>query len=207
MLICVFCIKECKNHNSLRNHERLCKLNPDKQESNLAKCSTKIPWNKGLTKEDDLRLLKASENVSKTMKELFSTGFQTTAHKEEYWTEERRKEKSEWRIQLHKDDPETHPNRKLAGNRNKMSYPEKVAFDYLTSNNLEFEHQKQVLNFNVDFCIGNKIIEIDGERWHPIGNVKDAERDVKIREQGYEVYRIRSKEPIENRIKEILSVV
>ena len=31
MLVCQFCSKECKNQNSLRNHERLCKLNPDRQ--------------------------------------------------------------------------------------------------------------------------------------------------------------------------------
>lgn len=28
---CKFCKKDCKNDNSLRNHERLCKLNPNKQ--------------------------------------------------------------------------------------------------------------------------------------------------------------------------------
>lgn len=28
---CEFCEKECKNDNSLRNHQRLCKLNPDRQ--------------------------------------------------------------------------------------------------------------------------------------------------------------------------------
>lgn len=28
---CKFCWKECKNQNSLRNHERLCKSNPDRQ--------------------------------------------------------------------------------------------------------------------------------------------------------------------------------
>lgn len=28
---CKFCNKECKNDNSLRNHERLCKLNPNRQ--------------------------------------------------------------------------------------------------------------------------------------------------------------------------------
>lgn len=31
MLICVFCGKECKNDNSLRNHQRLCKNNPNRQ--------------------------------------------------------------------------------------------------------------------------------------------------------------------------------
>jgi hypothetical protein len=29
---CKFCEKPCKNNNSLRNHERLCKKNPNKQE-------------------------------------------------------------------------------------------------------------------------------------------------------------------------------
>ncbi|NBT09188.1 MAG: hypothetical protein EBS98_10405 [Chitinophagia bacterium] len=31
MLICKHCGKECKNENSLRNHERLCKENPNRQ--------------------------------------------------------------------------------------------------------------------------------------------------------------------------------
>ena len=31
MFICKFCSKECKNSNSLRNHERLCKFNPARQ--------------------------------------------------------------------------------------------------------------------------------------------------------------------------------
>lgn len=31
--VCKFCNKICKNSNSLRNHERLCKLNPDRQVS------------------------------------------------------------------------------------------------------------------------------------------------------------------------------
>ena len=31
-LLCQFCGKECKNRNSLCNHERLCRNNPNKQE-------------------------------------------------------------------------------------------------------------------------------------------------------------------------------
>lgn len=38
MLLCTFCkSKECKNANSLRNHERLCHCNPNKQISTLAR--------------------------------------------------------------------------------------------------------------------------------------------------------------------------
>lgn len=31
--ICKYCGKECKNANSLRNHERLCKSNPNHQKN------------------------------------------------------------------------------------------------------------------------------------------------------------------------------
>lgn len=35
MKYCTYCGKECKNDNSLRNHERLCKSNPNRQISNM----------------------------------------------------------------------------------------------------------------------------------------------------------------------------
>lgn len=54
---CQYCGKICKNANSLRNHERLCKSNPNRQ-TNPQKGKT--PWNKGLTKETDSRLMKMS---------------------------------------------------------------------------------------------------------------------------------------------------
>lgn len=34
MIICKFCKKECKNKNSLRNHERLCPSNPNRNYTN-----------------------------------------------------------------------------------------------------------------------------------------------------------------------------
>jgi len=177
-----------------------------RQVSNLTLRKNKIPWNKGLTKQTDERVNKNSENTKKTMQALFDSGYRTPSQTADFWTVERRKEKSEWRKQLHKDFPETHPNRKLAGNRNKMTYPEKVAFDFLTANNIKFEHQKEILGYFVDFCIDKLIIEIDGEQWHPIGNEKDTKRDLELTNNGYTVYRIRSKEKIQKRIKEILSL-
>ena len=46
---CQFCNKECKNENSLRNHQRMCKENPDKHESPFKKFKAENPqpWNKG----------------------------------------------------------------------------------------------------------------------------------------------------------------
>ena len=49
MLLCQYCNKECKNHNAHRNHERLCRNNPNKQESSIEKfkAQNSVPWNKG----------------------------------------------------------------------------------------------------------------------------------------------------------------
>lgn len=69
MLVCKYCGKECKNANSLRNHERLCRYNPNKQISNLiehnkrVKEGTRSIWNKGLTKETDERVRNNAERV------------------------------------------------------------------------------------------------------------------------------------------------
>lgn len=62
--VCKYCGKICKNNNSLRNHERLCKDNPNRQESYLMKKNKSedyVPWNKGLTKETDERVAKYGE--------------------------------------------------------------------------------------------------------------------------------------------------
>lgn len=65
MCICRFCNKVCKNDNSLRNHERLCKLNPERQliKSNFIKWNEKrkllnIPGENQFTKAAKLGLEK-----------------------------------------------------------------------------------------------------------------------------------------------------
>lgn len=69
MLVCKYCGKECKNSNSLNNHERLCKYNPNRQESSFVKFNKlktdgiiKV-WNKGLTKETDERVRNNAERI------------------------------------------------------------------------------------------------------------------------------------------------
>ena len=63
-LNCQFCGKECKNRNSLCNHERLCKQNP-KAMAPTGYAANPAPvgkghlaWNKGLTCETDERVAK-----------------------------------------------------------------------------------------------------------------------------------------------------
>lgn len=63
---CQYCNKECKNNNSKTQHELLCIHNEYslKYRLRLKEIRTKIdykPWNKGLTKEIDIRLKNTSE--------------------------------------------------------------------------------------------------------------------------------------------------
>lgn len=65
MLKCQFCNKNCKNENSLRNHERMCPVNPD--DSYRKKFTTKgrVGWNKGLTKETNASVAKYAKALTK----------------------------------------------------------------------------------------------------------------------------------------------
>jgi len=65
MLFCKFCNKESKNTNSQRNHERLCKDNPDRKYTNGM--TGKSAWNKGLDKSDP-RVTKYGLASSKKLK-------------------------------------------------------------------------------------------------------------------------------------------
>ena len=68
--ICKYCGRECKNTNSLKNHERLCKSNPNRQESSFVKYNETNGgvWNKGLTKDTDERVRKNGASISNAYK-------------------------------------------------------------------------------------------------------------------------------------------
>ena len=67
---CKYCGKECKNKNSLIQHEIRCKLNPDKIDTSncWGNKTNKVLWNKGLTKETDERVRKGGETIKNNYK-------------------------------------------------------------------------------------------------------------------------------------------
>ena len=75
-LFCHYCGKQYKNTNSLKNHERLCKSNPNRQESPFVKYNKtkRDVWNKGLTKETDERVKQQGETYSSRVKSGIITG-------------------------------------------------------------------------------------------------------------------------------------
>lgn len=61
-LYCKYCGKECKSINSLKQHECRCPSNENRKSDVTKGFNTPgiTPWNKGLTKETDERVLKSS---------------------------------------------------------------------------------------------------------------------------------------------------
>lgn len=81
MLLCQYCGKECKNPNSLRNHERLCKDNPNRQQhpkGNLGKPG----WNRGLTADSDMRVFRNTEAI-KEHRKLHGSNWTGRTHSDE----------------------------------------------------------------------------------------------------------------------------
>lgn len=96
--ICKFCGKVCKNANSLRNHERLCKENPEHQESSWIKFNhERGAWNKGLTKETDERVRKYGETCSKRIQ----SGIIPKSFKGKHHTNEHKQRIRELAIEKH----------------------------------------------------------------------------------------------------------
>lgn len=205
--ICKFCGKVCKNANSLRNHERLCKLNPEHQVSSWVKFNKEREhaWNKGLTKETDERVRKYAETFSSNIKKGITKQYDQSL----IWTEERRKEQSERKKKLYAEHPEKHPNAKLSGNRGKMTYPEQLAFDWLNEHSIKNEHNyhfvSEQFNRYVDFYLPdlNVFIEIDGEYWHK-DKQKDINKDADAAKHGIKTIRIKPKLNVLKQLEESL---
>ena len=62
MFICKYCEKECKNNNSLKNHETRCPSNVNRNYKSFTIGHT--AWNKGLTKQTNLLIKEHGEKLS-----------------------------------------------------------------------------------------------------------------------------------------------
>lgn len=119
------------------------------------------------------------------------------------WTPERRKAQSEAKKKLYQEHPEKHPNRKLANNRARMSFPERMVYDYLTENNIQFEHNRKIDKYFVDFCIGSLVIEVDGAAFH--NTEYDVNRDKIISDYGFTVRRFSANDVLKYGAKIVLA--
>lgn len=80
--------------------------------------------------------------------------------------------------------------------RNKPSYAEIFFMNVLKNNDIEYEFEKKVGKYFIDFALNNKNIalEIDGKQHNlPDRKLKDEEKDKFLSEQNWKVYRIQWK--------------
>jgi hypothetical protein len=106
-MICKFCLKECKNDNSLRNHQRLCKANPNRQASPFE--SKEVQH----SRKKSNAAIKAKESGIE-----FTTSLATRANigakSKAHWTDEKREA---WSIRM-----------KLQSQKNIENHPESYSY-------------------------------------------------------------------------------
>ena len=199
--ICKFCGKVCKNANSLRNHERLCKENPNHQESYFKTHKNirinKEPWNKGLTKETDVRVNK----ISNSIKDGIKSGKIKLLYLGKHLSEEHKQKISNSMKQAHKE--------KRAHNigssrwNNEHSWPEKWFIEVLQNEfnmieNIDYETEMPFDKYSLDFAWSEKklCIEIDGEQHERFEEYKlrDITKDKLLLKNGWKVLRIKWKD-------------
>lgn len=202
-LICSICNKQLTNKKSYTGHYVHMHTDANKKriktiQKNISD-GTLVWWNKGKNKETDSRVLK----LSTSLKRMYRSGEIHGTWTGKKMPKSSRDKMSSSRKKLLALRPDLHPNRRLAGNRSKMTYPEQLVFDYLSVNNYVFRHNFRIDKYWVDFIIDSKfVIEVDGSRWHssPSQLEYDNNRDTIIKSRGYIIFRISAKNVISNLI-------
>ena len=189
-LDCQFCGKTCKNNNSLRNHERLCKNNPDRQESSFHQYNNRPEhqaWNKGLNKETSEGVRKHSESLKKYY-ETHDGSWKGKKH-----TEDQKLKIGASVKKFLEANPEMVPYKR--NHSSKESYPEMYFTDLFSAENIDLHKQFPVGSYRLDFADPDKkiAIEIDGEQHYVDKKMvaHDEIRDAYLKSIGWYVYRIR----------------
>ena len=193
-LICQFCGKECKNRDSLCNHERLCKQNPNRQTNvgfdkfNADRRAGKVnSWNAGLTAETDERVRKQS-NAIRLYYETHNGSWTGRTHTEE----EKLKIGASVKAFL-VEHPDMVPY--VRNHSSAESYPEKYFKKLFASEGLNLIYHYRINTYELDFCdLAKKLdIEIDGEQHYLDPRIikSDKKRTEYLENLGWTVLRIR----------------
>lgn len=193
-LTCQFCDRVCKNRNSLCNHERQCKLNPDRQAvSSFAeynknrKAGICQSWNKGLTKETDSRVNQQADALKQYYTE-HDAPWLGRSHTEE----EKQKIGAGVKAFL-QEHPEMVPY--LRNHSSTESYPEAYFKQLFEAENFDLAYHYRVDTYELDFCdLAHKIdIEIDGEQHYVDPRIveSDKRRTAYLEAEGWKIYRVR----------------
>ena len=189
-LECQFCGKLCKNRNSLCNHERLCKHNPNRQQSPFIAYNNSpdhVAWNKGLTKQTDERVAKQANSIA----EYYKTNMPAWAGK--HHNADTRHKISLARKAYLIEHPDKVPYK--LNHSSKESYPEHYFHELFQNEGINLQREYYCLGYYLDFCdVAKKIdIEIDGEQHYVDERIiaHDEIRTKALEAAGWYIFRIR----------------
>jgi hypothetical protein len=159
-MVCQYCNKECKNSNSHRNHERLCKQNPNRQEIKSPGFSL---YNKQIKSGDRTgtnQFIKAKQLglptpiVSAETREKISNSSKISS--KEYWTLENKKKRSEIMQQAVLNNPDSYSSKNVCGRTKKIIYNgfelngswELLVAKWLDDNNIKWTNIVNPIEYN-----------------------------------------------------------
>lgn len=186
MFNCKYCNKECKNLNSLHNHENLCKENPNHKESNF------IKFNKDTSRKHSNQYIKAKEEgreiiVSDETRKKCGETFKGKHHSEE--TKQKISKSRKQYLNEHPDKVGF-----IINHSSKQSYPEKYFEELFIKENIPLKYHKQIDRYELDFYNEDlmKYVEIDGEQHYSDYMIQhDKERNEYLKQKGWKGIRIR----------------
>lgn len=186
ILYCQHCGKECKSLNSLINHERLCKENPNRQESPFVNYNkNRIEYSNQYIKAKELGLPKPQ--MSNKGKESVS----------KIWKGKKLPEEMKQKISnSYKKFLEDNPNMVgfIRNHSSKQSYPEQYFEEVFKNENIPLKYHKQVGRYELDFYNEDlmKYVEIDGEQHYKGKMIEhDKNRTEYLKNLGWNGIRIR----------------
>lgn len=201
-MICKFCQKPCKNSNSLRNHERMCKINPSRQLGYFSthgdlitemKKNGEIEFSNQYTKAKKLGLPKPE--LSESSRKLRS----------EIATKNNLARGADIKNKISNSMKKAH----LEGRawnigksrwKNEPSYPELFFMQVIENEFIDKDYKKEfnVGVYSLDFAWvkKKKYIEIDGEQHYRFDDYadRDKRKDLFLKDKGWQVLRIRWKD-------------
>ena len=190
--ICKFCSKECKNDNSLRNHERLCKENPNRQESYFVIYNrSDAPKTNQYIKARQLGLPLPKYEISEETRKKLSEN--NPSHRPEV-----RQKISESMKKAHAEK-RAHNIGECRWN-NEPSYPEQWMMRVIDNEgiNPDYKREYPFHKFSLDFAWVDikKVIEIDGDQHErdEVQKQRDIEKDKLLKDEGWSELRIRWKD-------------
>lgn len=188
-LFCQFCGKECKNKNSLVQHEIRCPDNESRINVAIKGFNTGnlIPWNIGLTKETSASV----EKQSSSLKEYYAD--KQGAFFGKNHTEESKIKISNSRKKYLSAHPEEVPY--VLNHSSKVSFPEWYFMNILNEREIQFQYNYPVGRYRLDFANPStkRYVEIDGEQHYLDKRIveHDLERNNVLKELGWCCIRIR----------------